>query len=131
VFAAALIFSVQKAFDINTVCIHVLPQIPSQSLFLSQVDEFATLMRNELAARFPAFSHLLHKNLASDAGESDPDIQHPDQWDYEASKVRLQRAYREGGLEHWATAFSKEVQLESQWLLRKRERHADDDPPSP
>ena len=104
-------------------------QNPSLYLFVPQVDEFAALMRTELATRFPAFSHLLHKNLASDAGERDADIQHLDQWDYEASKERLQRAYREGGLEHWATTFSKEVQLESQWLLRKRERH--DDPPPP
>lgn len=77
-------------------------------------------MRNELSSRFPGFSKVMESSLTGDITDDELDDPTLDEWDYDASKERLERAFKEGGLSMLCEVAWKEMKLESRVLLRKR-----------
>ena len=79
-------------------------------------------MRNELSIRFPGFSKVIESNLTGDISDDELDNPALDEWDYDASKERLVRAFDEGGFSKLNEVAWEEMKLESRVLLRKRRR---------
>jgi hypothetical protein len=77
-------------------------------------------MRNELSIRFPGFTKVIESGLTADIDGDDLDDPSLDEWDYDASKERLMKAFNDGGISRLGKVAWEEMQMESRVLLRKR-----------
>jgi len=91
---------------------------------VNTIPEFSRRMRNELSTRFPGFSKVMESSLATDLNDDELDDPALEEWDYDASKDRLMKAFDEGGFSRLSEVAWEEMKLESRVFTPKTSTRA-------